>query len=122
VSHQLAQHEQVHPGRREICAVGVTQPVWPHADRSAAFPMGAEHLAHPGLCHRLTGRWAAQHDEALRGRAAARAFVAKVVGELNEEAAMNRNDAFSAALADNAHLAATDVNVSQPQRADLARS
>ena len=82
--------------------------------------MDAKDLAHPGLGHRVTRRWTAQHHETLSRRTVGRSFVTQIIGDLDEETAMDRNDPFSAALADNANLSEPDINIGQSQRADLA--
>ncbi len=89
-------------------------------DRTSAVAMNAEDLAHPGLGHRVTRCGSAQHNEAVLRRTIGRSFVAQIVGDPDEEPAMDRDDAFSAALAHDANSSEPDVNVGQAQRADLA--
>jgi len=65
VTHELAQDEQVDPGRGELGAVGVTQTMGPDPDRPRAVPMVAEQAPQARLGERPTGRRAAEDDEAL---------------------------------------------------------
>lgn len=119
MAHQFAQDQQVHPTSGEIGAVGVPQPVRSDPNRTGAFPVDAEDLAHPGLGHRSTGRRTAQHHEALDRGAAGRAFMTSIVGDLDEEATVDRNDPLTAALAEHPHLAKPDTDIGQPERASL---
>jgi hypothetical protein len=120
VAHQLAQHQQVDPGRGQLGAVGVTQPVWPHPQRSRTLPVVTEQASHPGFGHRAARRRPVQHHEALRCSDPRRPLGAQVGGELDEERPVDRDDPLPLALADHGEQSATEVDIRQPQPADLA--
>ncbi len=83
--------------------------------------MGAEDAPQAGLGERVSGRWAPQDHEALRGGQPARAFAAQVGGALGEEGRVNRDHPLPVALAHHLHLAHAHVHIGQPQGSDLRR-
>ena len=119
VPHQVPQRQQVNARRRELGAVGVTQPVRPDPDRARGRPVGAEDPPHPGLGQRRSGGRAAQDHEAFRCPAAGRALLPQVGSQLGEERAVHRDNAFLAALARHPDPAQSHVHSGQPQRPHL---